>query len=161
MPNSPITIRLRHSPGYTVWSHGWAYLAPFSEDRDYLRWAVFLPETGPRQASIRWSDESNTIRVGIPGRKIGETDRQFIRDRVRWMFRADEDFTEFWKLCRGHGVLRHCKVNQTGSLLRCPTVFEDVLKTICTINAHWRNTKTMVANLSRKCAEPTTWPLGI
>jgi 3-methyladenine DNA glycosylase/8-oxoguanine DNA glycosylase len=40
-------------------------------------------------------------------------------------------------------------VNRTGSLLRCPTVFEDVVKTICTSNAHWRNTKTMVTNLCR------------
>ena len=153
MPNSPSTIHLRHSPGFTAWSHGWAYLAPFSDDGDYLRWAVALPKAGPRHISIRWSDESSTIRVGIPGRKIGEADRQFIRDRVRWMFRADEDFTEFWKLCRGHAVLRHCKANRTGSLLRCSTVFEDVVKTICTINAHWRNTKTMVANLCRMFGE--------
>ena len=149
-----IVVRLRHSPGYTAWSHGWAYLAPFSNDGDYLRWAVALPKAGPQDVSIRWSDESNTIRIGIPGRKVGEADRQFIRDRVRWMFRADEDFTEFWTLCRGHGVLRHCKANRTGSLLRCATVFEDVVKTFCTINAHWRNTKTMVANLCRMFGEP-------
>jgi hypothetical protein len=146
-------VRLRHSPGFTAWSHGWAYLPPFSDDGDYLRWAVSLPKAGPRQVSLRWSDESNTIRVGIPGRKIGEADRQFVREKVRWMFRADEDFTEFWKQCRGHGVLRHCKANRTGSLLRCPTVFEDVVKTICTINAHWRNTKTMVTNLCRMFGE--------
>ena len=154
MPNSPITIRLRHSPGYTAWSHGWAYLPPFSEDGDYLRYAISLPQAGPRQLLLRWSDESNTIRIGVPGRKIGEADRKFVRDKVRWMFRADEDFAEFWMLCRDHRVLRHCKINQTGSLLRCPTVFEDVVKTICTINAHWRNTKTMVVNLCRMFGEP-------
>ena len=149
MPNSPITIRLRHSPGYTAWSHGWAYLPPFSEDGDYLRYAILLPQAGPRQLVLRWSDESNTVRIGVPGRKISEADRKFVRDKVRWIFRADEDFAEFWMLCRNHRVLRHCKINQTGSLLRCPTVFEDVVKTICTINAHWRNTKTMVVNLCR------------
>ena len=154
MPNSAIVIRLRHSPGFTAWSHGWAYLAPFSEDGDYLRWAVLLPDAGARDVSIRWSDESNTIRVGIPGEKIGETDRQFIRSRVRWMFRADEDFGEFWGLCRGHAILHRCKSMRTGALLRCPTVFEDVVKTICTINAHWRNTKRMVENLCRLFGEP-------
>jgi 3-methyladenine DNA glycosylase/8-oxoguanine DNA glycosylase len=154
MPSSPITIRLRHSPSFTAWSHGWAYLAPFSADGEYLRWAVALPKAGPRHVSIRWSDESNTIRIGIPGRKIGDADRRFVRDRVRWMFRGDEDFTEFWKMCRGHGVLRHCQENRTGSLLRCPTVFEDVVKTICTINAHWRNAKTMVTNLCGMFGEP-------
>ena len=150
---SPIIIRLRHSPGFTAWSHGWAYLPPFSEDGDYLRYAILLPKAGPRQVLLHWSDGSNTIRVGIPDRKIGEADRQFVRDKVRWMFRADEDFAEFWSLCRGHAVLGHCKANRTGSLLRCPTVFEDVVKTICTINAHWRNTKTMVANLCRMFGE--------
>ena len=153
MPNPPITIRLRHNPGFTAWSHGWAYLAPFSEGGDYLRWAVRLPHGGPRHVSIRWSEESYTIRVDVPGRKIGYEDREFVRGRVRWMFRADEDFTEFWALCRGHAILRLCKVNRTGALLRCPTVFEDTVKTICTINAHWRNTKRMVENLCRMFGE--------
>ena len=101
MPNSPVSIRLPHSPGFTAWSHGWAYLDPFSEDGDYLRWAVRLPKAGPRHVSIRWSDTSDTIQVKIPGRKIGEADREYIRAKVRWMFRADEDFTEFWGLCSG------------------------------------------------------------
>ncbi len=69
------------------------------------------------------------------------------------MFRADEDFTEFWGLCRGHTVLRQCKSMRTGGLLRCATVFEDVVKTMCTINAHWRNTKRMVENLCRMFGE--------
>ncbi len=66
MLNAPITIRLRHNPGFTAWSHGWAYLAPFSEDGDYLRWAVRLPKAGPWHVAIRWSEQTDTIRVGIP-----------------------------------------------------------------------------------------------
>ena len=154
MPNSPITIRLPHSPGYAAWSHGWAFLDPFSEEGDFLGWAVDLPKGGPRHLAICWSDRSDTIQVKIPGRKIGEADREFIRAKVRWMFRADEDFTEFWGLCRGRAVLRDCRSNRTGALLRSPTVFEDVVKTICTINAHWRNTKRMVENLCRMLGEP-------
>ena len=70
------------------------------------------------------------------------------------MFRADEDFGEFWDLCRGHAVLRHCRRERTGALLRCATVFEDVVKTICTTNCSWWNTKSMVANLCRMFGEP-------
>jgi 3-methyladenine DNA glycosylase/8-oxoguanine DNA glycosylase len=153
MPNSPLTIHLRHNPGFTAWSHGWAYLPPFSEDGDYLRWAVLLPKAGPRRLAIRWSEQTDIIRVAVPGKKIAAADRDFIRSRVRWMFRADEDFTAFWGLCRGHAVLRQCKSLRTGALLRCPTVFEDVVKTLCTINAHWRNTKRMVENLCRMFGE--------
>jgi N-glycosylase/DNA lyase len=70
------------------------------------------------------------------------------------MFRADEDFSEFWALCRSHPALRHCALNRTGALLRSATVFEDVVKTICTVNCHWRNTKRMVTNLCRLFGEP-------
>ena len=97
--------------------------------------------------------EFRYLQVGVPGRKIEEADREFIRERVRWMFRADEDFQEFWKLCRGHGILRHCRSNRMGALHRSATIFEDVVKTICTVNCQWRNTKRMVGNLCRMFGE--------
>lgn len=91
--------------------------------------------------------------ITVPGRKIGDADREFLRSRVRWMFRADEDFGQFWELCRGHAILRHCRSQRTGTLLRCATVFEDTVKTICTVNCSWSNTKLMVANLCRMFGE--------
>ena len=153
MPTSPIITRLRHSPGFAAECHGWCYLAPFVLGDNSLQWAVLLPKAGPRQVTIRWSDKSDILQVKVPGRKIGEADRDFIRGKVRWMFRADEDFQEFWRLCRGHAVLRDCRSCRTGALLRSPTVFEDVVKTICTVNCHWRNTKRMVANLCQMFGE--------
>lgn len=154
MPNVPLTIRLRHSPAFAAQSHGWCYLAPFSMDGDRLAWAVRLLKGGARRVTIGWSDKTDAIRVTVPGRNIGEADREFIRSRVRWMFRADEDFGEFWELCRGHAVLRHCRSKRTGALLRCATVFEDTVKTICTVNCSWVNTKLMVGNLCRMFGEP-------
>ena len=154
MPTPPLTIRLRHSPAFAAQSHGWCRLAPFSLDGDRLDWAVRLPKGGARRVTIRWSDTSDAVRVAVPGRKIGDADRDFLRSRVRWMFRADEDFGEFWELCRGHAVLRHCRSERTGALLRCATVFEDVVKTVCTVNCSWSNTKLMVTNLCRMFGEP-------
>jgi 3-methyladenine DNA glycosylase/8-oxoguanine DNA glycosylase len=151
--NDFLVIRLPHSPAFAAQSHGWCYLAPFDIDGDRLDWAVRLPKGGARRVSIRWSGRSDVVRVEIPGRKIAVADRDFLRSRVRWMFRADEDFGEFWELCRGHAILRHCRLKRTGALLRCATVFEDVVKTICTTNCSWWNTKTMVANLCRTFGE--------
>jgi N-glycosylase/DNA lyase len=136
-------------------------LAPFSEDGDYLRWVVNLPHGGPRQVAIRWSDETDTIQVRIPDPKITESDRDFLRRTIRWMFRADEDFQEFWELCRGHAALRSCRSCRTGALLRSATVFEDVVKTICTVNCQWQNTKRMVANLCRMLGETCPGDGGI
>ena len=154
MPTPSLTIRLRHSPAFAAQSHGWCRLAPFSLDGDRMDWAVRLPRGGARRVTIRWADRSDALRVEIPGRKIGEADREFLRSRVRWMFRADEDFGEFWELCRGHAILRHCRSERTGALLRCATVFEDVVKTICTVNCSWSNTKIMVLNLCRMFGDP-------
>jgi hypothetical protein len=118
MPSPSITIRLPHSPAFAAQSHGWCRLAPFSLDGDRLDWAVRLPKGGARRVNIRWSSRSDVVRVAVPGRKIGEADREFLRSRVRWMLRADEDFGEFWELCRGHAVLGHCRSKRTGALLR-------------------------------------------
>ena len=85
--------------------------------RRCLDWAVRLPKGGVGRISVRWSDRSDTVQVSVPDRKIGEADREFLRSSVRRMFRADEDFGEFWDLCRGHAVLRHCRSERTGALL--------------------------------------------
>lgn len=153
MPMSSFTVHLRHSPAFTVQSHGWCHLAPFFQDGNRLDWATRLPRAGVRRVSVRWSEKADALRVAVSGRKIGEADREFVRSRVRWMFRADEDFSGFWELCRGHAVLRHCGTRRTGALLRCATVFEDVVKTICTTNCSWWNTKLMVTNLCRMFGE--------
>ena len=42
-----------------------------------------------------------------------------------------------------------------GRLLRSPTVFEDLVKTICTTNCSWGLTKNMVTNLVGKLGEET------
>ena len=154
MPNPPLTIRLPHSPAFAAQSHGWCRLAPFFLDGDSMDWAVRLPKGDARRVTIRWSDTSDALRIAVPGRMIGKADREFLRSRVRWMFRADEDYREFWDLCRGHAVLRHCRSERTGALLRCATVFEDTAKTICTVNCSWSNTKLMVSNLCRMFGEP-------
>jgi hypothetical protein len=134
MPTPPLTIRLRHSPAFAAQSHGWCRLAPFSLDGDRLDWAVRLPKNGARRVSIRWSGRSDVLKVTVPGRKVAESDREFLRSRVRWMFRADEDFKEFWDLCRGHAVLRYCRSKRTGALPRSSTVFEDTVKTVCAVS---------------------------
>ena len=60
------------------------------------------------------------------------------KDRLRWLALYDE-----------HVVQWLCGLRQRRQKPSHPRLFEDVAKTICTINAHWRNTKRMVENLCR------------
>jgi CubicO group peptidase (beta-lactamase class C family) len=57
MPNAPIIIRLPHNPGFVAWSHGWAYLAPFSELEDlvtqYLPSSVRMPTHNGKEITLR------------------------------------------------------------------------------------------------------------
>jgi N-glycosylase/DNA lyase len=62
------------------------------------------------------------------------------------MFRLDEDLSRFYALVAEDGDLSWCTVG-AGRMLRAPTVFEDVVKTICTTNTAWPGTRKMTAAL--------------
>jgi 3-methyladenine DNA glycosylase/8-oxoguanine DNA glycosylase len=53
-----------------------------------------------------------------------------LKDAVAHMFRLDEDLSGFYGLVRDD-ELAWCALG-AGRMLRAPTVFEDVVKTICT-----------------------------
>ena len=61
------------------------------------------------------------------------------------MFRLDEDLSAFYEACR-EDDLAWC-ANGAGRMLRAPTVFEDVVKTICTTNTAWSGTRKMTSAL--------------
>jgi len=63
------------------------------------------------------------------------------------MFWLESDFSELWDLCRGSAELGYVSRRRCGGMLRSPTVFEDIIKTICTTNCDWRNTKRMCESL--------------
>jgi 3-methyladenine DNA glycosylase/8-oxoguanine DNA glycosylase len=69
---------------------------------------------------------------------------------VRQCLRIDEDFTELFREARKHKQYRWIPRMRVGRLLRAPTVFEDVVKMICTTNCSWALTENMVGNLTTK-----------
>ncbi len=62
------------------------------------------------------------------------------------MFRLDEDFAPFYALIENDAALSWA-AKGAGRLLAAPTVFEDVVKTICTTNCAWSGTVRMVSAL--------------
>ncbi len=148
-------IRLGHSPDLAVRAHGWPLLAPFALEANTLDWVADLPDSGAAKVRMSWHPGGSTVSVNVLGDgSTSSADRTFIRNRVKWMFRAGEDLTEFWQLCRTDPILRLCAQSRAGVLLRSATIFEDVVKTLCTTNCHWRNTKRMVAMLCNALGKP-------
>jgi 3-methyladenine DNA glycosylase/8-oxoguanine DNA glycosylase len=110
---------------------------------------VLLEASGagtPRRPGIR-------IEVSHRGR-LGKRDAQDIQQRVRHMFRLDEDLSGFYTVCRERGGAWIKVTAGLGRLLRSPTLFEDAVKIICTTNTQWGGTKRMVAALVEAYGEP-------
>ncbi len=138
-----IDLPLEFSFRHTARSHGWYDLKPFEYDEQAggLRF-VFSSSKGPVTTLVRESD----------GRQLEITvdrnvDRDEVTANVRHVLRLDDDLTDFYELVAGEERLKWVVKDKAGRLLRAPTVWEDLVKTICTTNCSWGLTKNMVTNL--------------
>jgi 3-methyladenine DNA glycosylase/8-oxoguanine DNA glycosylase len=75
-------------------------------------------------------------------------------DKVEWMFGLNMDFSLFYRASRVEPKLIHVKKLARGRVLRSPTLFEDVIKTILTTNTLWTATKNMTLKLVNELGDP-------
>jgi len=133
----------------TLASHGVADLPPQAVDEEALTLETTLPLSRGRARTIR-------IRAGrkrfaqIEGEGIGAADGRSLAETARHMLRLDADLSGFYAAARDDPDLDWVR-SGAGRMLRSPTVFEDVVKTICTTNCTWsatvRMTTALVENL--------------
>jgi len=135
-----------------AFSHGWAVLAPNSWDAE--RQAVGRVEqlTSGRVVALDITGRGETANavIVIDASHVGplnEADTAEIARKVGHMFRVDEAFAEFYALCARRGGRWSEIGDGLGRMLRSPTLFEDVVKTIATTNTQWGGTKRMVRAL--------------
>jgi 3-methyladenine DNA glycosylase/8-oxoguanine DNA glycosylase len=130
----------------TVLSHGWCVLPPFDFDRE--KWTL------TRVIDI---DAAKAVTIVIHAAKRGlivETSRavgkraseKIVRD-VRHMFRLDDDMQNFYEEMSNEPDFSWIAAEGAGRLLRSPTVFEDLVKMMCTTNCSWALTEKMVGGL--------------
>ena len=138
----------------TIYSHGWYDLPPFELDKEnWILTGVFeLENSAPVAASIREAD--NALLIEIFAEANEKTTEKVIKD-FRHCLWLDEDYSQFYRLTDRNPHFRWISETASGRLLRSPTVFEDLVKTICTTNCSWALTKKMVINLVEKLGEPT------
>jgi len=115
----------------TVRSHGWRRLAPFSWDEERLRRVERLSTGRIVRLAIGGSDELTGVIVDIRANDaLSDGELGEIEGKVGWMLRLGEDLTDFYGLCEGEPALRHVVEEGKGRILRSPTVYEDVVKTV-------------------------------
>ena len=59
----------------------------------------------------------------------------------------EQDFACFHDMCRINPTLNFVYKNNCRGMLRSPSAFEDLIKTVCITNCDWRNTKKMCSAL--------------
>lgn len=148
----PYEIRITKPRGFrlaaAVRGHGWYDLAPFrwDESAETLEY-VFADEERNRVAAGEICESGGDILVKVSSRKVSPTKVE--RD-VRHMLRMDDELTEFYSIAASEPGVGWVAETGAGRLLRSPTVFEDLIKTMCTTNCSWSLTRSMVNNLVSK-----------
>ena len=143
----------------TATSHGWAALRPFSWDAaaGTLHRTQRLGNGTVVNLLLYATSNGSAPAVNISVESIAPltpAEKTEIRQAVQRMLRLNEDFTDLYRL---QTELAHHPLDILpggGRLLRCPTLFEDMVYTLCTTNIAWSGTKRMVHLLTEKLGDP-------
>lgn len=130
----------------TVYSHGWSQLAPFSLDAETWRLKYVFHDGKATAAGVLY-DENGRVRIDLDGDAIAS---EKVTADARHILRLDDDLSEFYGGLETDPRLSWVRGKRAGRLIRSPTVWEDLVKTMCTTNCSWGLTKIMVANLVAK-----------
>jgi 3-methyladenine DNA glycosylase/8-oxoguanine DNA glycosylase len=134
-----------------VRSHGWIQMPPFAETQHHgLSYVIHL-STG-KVLRFEANPVDNAVRVDTT-EAISEIEQAELNQTITWMLDLDQDFTEFYALARQEPKLAKMVERQAGRVLRSPTLFEDVIRTLLTTNTLWKHTLRMCRELTKRYGE--------
>lgn len=156
---SDVDISLQASTPFSlhsvVHSHGWVQLAPFALETEAGVFSyvtrldsgrVIEYEVTPLEGGARISTATN----------LNKGEQADLARQVRWMLGLDQDLAPFYEQVQNHPRLGHVVPQARGRILRSPTLFEDVVKTILTTNTTWAGTIRMTGNLVAQAGDALT-----
>jgi 3-methyladenine DNA glycosylase/8-oxoguanine DNA glycosylase len=134
-------------------SHGWYALAPYrwEVETNVLHRVEAFPSGAVAHLRVSQADLHLVV---TSSEQLSDCDRGELERRLRWCLRLNEDLSEFHALCASDPALCAAVQPSRGRLLRCPTLFEDVVKVVLTTNTTWAQTKAMAARLVGTLGSP-------
>jgi len=124
-------------------SHGLAALAPMRLDQQTGNFEISVPiGKGARILTIGPARPGYGFVSVIGGARTEKVATQ-VMARTRHVLSLDQDLSPFYALAADDPDLAWA-TSGAGRMVRSPTVFEDVVKTICTTNTSWAGTTRMV-----------------
>ena len=134
-------------------SHGWVQLPPFTADPQNESLTRIERLATGRVVELRIREAIGGVNVEVRERRTG-SEREEASRKVWWMLGLGEDLSPFYAAIEAEPHLDHVKRRAMGRILRSPTVFEDVIKTILTTNTSWAGTIRMVKALVTEYGDP-------
>jgi len=146
-------------------SHGIAELPPMHLDAKAWTFEITVPlvGVGARTLTIAQARPGHGV-VSIAHGSVDAAVATAVMAQVRHVLSLDPDLTPFYAVASEDPELAWV-LEGAGRMVRSPTVFEDVVKTICTTNTSWGGTTRMVNALVEHLGEkapgaPASSPLG-
>jgi 3-methyladenine DNA glycosylase/8-oxoguanine DNA glycosylase len=135
-----------------VRSHGWIQMPPFSETPDHgLGYNIRLSTGAILHIEVHADGE--TLRVDTSC-QLSTAEQDELSHTITWMLGLDQDFTEFYVLASQEPKLARMVERRAGRVLRSPSLFEDVIRTLLTTNTLWKHTLRMCRELITRYGEP-------
>ena len=138
----------------TVASHGWYQLLPFALDTAKWELTRVIDLGAKPPATIFMTARKNYVRVNT-SRPLNKAEATTALRDVRHILRLDDDLESFYLLTGDDPEFAWIGEQGAGRLLRSPTVFEDLVKMICTTNCSWALTLKMVTGLVENLGRET------
>ncbi|HCM96847.1 MAG: hypothetical protein A2X25_05310 [Chloroflexi bacterium GWB2_49_20] len=133
-------------------SHGWCQLQPFRLEADTGQLSYILRLSSGQVVDLEISETPGGIQVQTT--QLTFSEKAEVMAVLTWMFGLNLDFSNFYEAIRGKPPLAHVEKRAMGRVLRSPTFFEDVIRTILTTNTLWSATIRMTANLVGQFGDP-------
>lgn len=155
-----LELRLRGAGGEpvdlvrTLNSHGFVDLPPMNPAPDYRSTEITLRTRRGRPRTVQIEPgRRGHARMTVLGAAVSDATAAELAGTVRHVLRLDADLSGFYEAAAGDPDLRWVRTG-AGRMIQSPTVFEDVVKTVCTTNCAWSATKRMVDAIVGHLGEP-------
>ena len=130
----------------TVASHGWYQLPPFALDTKTWQLSRVIDLGTKPPVTVFMTGLKNGVRVAT-ARPLNKSAAATVLRDCRHILRLDDDLSVFYVVTGNDPEFAWICEQGAGRLLRSPTVFEDLVKMICTTNCSWALTLKMVNGL--------------
>jgi len=131
----------------TLYSHGWSDLRPFELTENPLSIGYVCKTSANGINLLRISEVMDQkIEIIVDG-KLSDKEKNHTLRTVNRMLRLDEDFEEFYNIASKTNEFSWVVKYKAGRMLRSGSLWEDMVKMLCTTNCTWRLTQIMAENL--------------